>query len=106
MSKESGRAARRDGNDLLLAIRVQPRASRNEILDVSNAQLRIRPTAAPTDGRGNQAVIRLLAGYLGVPPASIRLTHGARHRNKRLIVAGPVAAPAGLAVAAQASNGL
>lgn len=106
MSSDSGFAARWDGDNLLLTVRVQPRASCDEILDVSNSHLRIRTTAAPADGKANQAVVRMLADYLDVPPSRIRLTHGARHRNKRLIVEGPVTVPKGLAVAARAPNSL
>ncbi len=39
--------ARRHGDDLILSVRVQPRARNNEVLDVVNGQLRIRTTAAP-----------------------------------------------------------
>lgn len=106
MSAREYCAANWSGNDLILRVRVQPRASRNEVLGVSNGSLRVRTTAAPTDGKANKAVIRLLADYLDVPVARINLTHGHAHRNKRLIIAGPVALPDDLRVATDASNGL
>ncbi|MDH3612607.1 MAG: DUF167 domain-containing protein [Gammaproteobacteria bacterium] len=106
MSAGDDCAARWDGGNLVLQVRVQPRASRNEILGVSDAQLRVRTTAPPVDGKANKAVIRLLADYLQVPPSRIRLTHGTTHRNKRFIIDGPVRIPHGLPVASRASNGL
>ena len=90
----------------MLRVRVQPRASRNEVLDVSNGALRIRTTATPTEGKANKAVVRLLAEYLNVPPSRIKLTHGRSHRNKCLKIAGPVAVPDTLPVAAKAANSL
>jgi len=94
------------GNDLIVRVRVQPRASRNEILGVSNGSLRIRTTATPTDGKANKAIVRLLADYLDVPPSRIDLTHGQTHRNKRFIVRGPLTVPHGLRVATQVANSL
>lgn len=99
-------AANWNGSDLVLRVRVQPRASRNEILDVCNGALRIRTMATPTDGKANKAVIGLLAEYLHVPPSRITLTHGHAHRNKRLIITGPVEVPEDLHVAGGTTNSL
>jgi len=84
---------RQDGDELVLSVRVQPRASKNEILDVRDGRLRLRTTAAPTDGKANQAVIRLIATYLQIAPSRIRLLRGKTQRNKQLRVAGPVSLP-------------
>jgi uncharacterized protein (TIGR00251 family) len=94
-----------DGN-LIVQVRVQPRASRNEIQGVKHGQLRIRTTATPTDGKANKAVIRLLADYLGVPPSRITLMRGLTHRNKQVSVVGPVKVPQELLVATPVANGL
>ena len=85
-----------DGEQLRVSVRVQARASRNEIEGVKGGRLRIRTTAAPAGGKANEAVIRLLADYLGVAPSRIRLMHGLTHRNKLFVVAGPVELPDGL----------
>jgi uncharacterized protein (TIGR00251 family) len=106
LSNSEDIAASWSGNDLIVLVRAQPRASRNGILGVSNGALRVRTTATPTDGKANKAVIRLLADYFNVPPSRIKLSHGRTHRNKQFIIAGPVSVPDGLHVAAQASNSL
>ncbi len=106
MSAREYCAANWSGNDLILRVTVQPRASRNEILGVSHGHLRIRTTAAPTDGKANKAVIRLLADYLDVPASRIHLTHGHAYHNKRLIIVGPVELPDDLRIATDALNGL
>lgn len=67
---------RRVGEELVLAIRVQPRASRNEVIDVRNGRLVVRTTAAPAYGKANKAVIRLVASYLDIAPSRVRLVRG------------------------------
>lgn len=94
------------GDDLLLDVRVQARASRNEIIGAENDRLKLRTTAAPTDGKANAAVVRLLADYFQMPKSRVRLISGARARNKRFRLAGPVVVPMGLRVATRASNSL
>jgi uncharacterized protein (TIGR00251 family) len=105
VSRTAGGWFRRDGNDLLLFVRVQARASRNEILDVRDARLRLKTTAAPVDGKANKAVVRMLARHLGIAPSRISLVRGSTARDKELRVhdAGDIAiadAPGG------AANGL
>jgi len=65
-----------------LDVRVQPRASRNEIVGVQGGALRVRLTAPPVDGAANEALIRLLAGELGVARRQVRIVAGATSRNK------------------------
>jgi len=91
------------GKDLLLSVRVHPRASRNEILGIDHGQLRIRTTAAPTDGKANKAVTRLLADYLQVSPSRIVLIRGKTHRNKRFLVSGPINTPESMVIAIRQS---
>ena len=69
-----------------IAIRVQPRASRNTISGVRAGILRIRVTAPPVDGQANAAAIALLARALDVPKSSIHLVKGASSREKTLTV--------------------
>jgi uncharacterized protein (TIGR00251 family) len=67
-------------------VRVTPRASRSEIAGVRNGALHIRTTAAPTDGKANNATIRLLAKLFDVPPTHITLLRGQTGRNKQFLV--------------------
>lgn len=84
---------RRVGDELALAIRVQPRAASNEVLEVRNGRLLVRTTAAPADGKANKAVIRLVAAFLDIAPSRIRLVKGQTQRNKLLCISGPVDLP-------------
>ena len=65
-----------------LHVRVQPRASRNEVVGWQGPALRVRVTAAPTDGRANRAVVDLLAAACGVAPSAVELVRGAASRDK------------------------
>ncbi len=85
---------RRDGADLLLAVRLTPRAARERIGGTfSDAQgqrwLQASVTAPPDKGKANAALIALLARRLKLPQSSILLETGDTNRLKRLRLAGP-----------------
>jgi uncharacterized protein (TIGR00251 family) len=69
-------------------VRVQPRASRDEIAGEYQDGLKIRLTAPPLDGRANGALRQLLATRLKVPLAAVRIASGERSRTKRVEVHG------------------
>ncbi len=66
----------------LLSVRVQPRASRDEVVGWQGAALRVRVSAPPTDGRANGAVAALLAAACGVPVSAVHLVRGHASRDK------------------------
>jgi uncharacterized protein (TIGR00251 family) len=73
------------------AVRVQPRASRDEIAGEWQDALKIRLTAPPVDDRANEALRRLLAARLKVPLSAVRIAAGERSRTKRVEVRGVTA---------------
>ncbi len=73
-------------------IRVQPRASRDEIAGEYQDGLKIRLTAPPLDDRANEALRKLLAARLKVPLAAVRIASGERSRSKRVEIRGVTAA--------------
>lgn len=77
-----------------LRLRVQPRASRSEIVGLAGGRLKVRLTAPPLEGAANDACRDLIADWLGVPRRSVELEAGLRSRDKTLRVRG---APAALA---------
>ncbi len=85
----SAGAGRRDGADLLLAIRLTPRAARERIgrlwSDADGRRwLQASVTAPPDRGKANSALIGLLSHHLGIPASSILLEAGDTNRLKRL----------------------
>jgi uncharacterized protein (TIGR00251 family) len=73
-------------------VRVQPRASRDEIVGEHQDGLKIRLTAPPVDDRANDALRKLLAARLNVPVAAVRIASGERSRTKRVEILGVTAA--------------
>ena len=79
---------------VLLSLKVQPRASRNEIGEALGDELRIKVTAPPVDAAANEALIRLLAETLDCPRNRIELVRGHASRHKVLKLHGVTAAVA------------
>jgi uncharacterized protein len=67
---------------VLLAVKLQPRASRNAICEPLGNELRIKVTAPPVDAAANDALMRLLAEQLGCPRNRVELLRGHTSRHK------------------------
>ena len=67
---------------LLLSVKLQPRASVNEIGEALGNELKIRVTAPPVDSAANEALVRLLADNLGCGRNQVELVHGHTSRKK------------------------
>ena len=79
---------RESDQGVTLAIRVQPRASRDEIIaDRGGEQLKVRITAAPVDSAANKVPLKFIAKSLGVPPRTVSLIRGDKNRSKVLLIA-------------------
>lgn len=72
----------------LLTVRIQPRASRNEVAALEDGGIRVRLTAPPVDGAANEALVRFLAGLLGVPRRDVEILSGQRARTKIVRISG------------------
>jgi uncharacterized protein (TIGR00251 family) len=66
----------------LLAIKLQPRASVNQLGEPLGAELRIKVTAPPVDAAANEALVRLLAETLDCPRNRVELLRGHTSRHK------------------------
>ena len=67
---------------LWLAVKVQPRASSNEICEPLGDELRVKVTAPPVDSAANEAVLRLLAERLDCARNQVELVRGHTSRHK------------------------
>jgi uncharacterized protein (TIGR00251 family) len=66
-----------------LAIRVTPRASRNEIVELlEDGTIKVRIAAPPSDNEANETLISFLAEVLGVPKTRLDIVAGASGRDK------------------------
>ena len=69
-----------------LSIKLQPRASANEIGEALGNELRVKVTAPPVDSAANEALVRLLAETLDCGRNKVELVRGqtSRHKTVRL----------------------
>jgi hypothetical protein len=67
---------------VLLSIKLQPRASTNEISEPLGNELRVKVTAPPVDSAANDALIALLAEKLDRPRNRLELVRGHTSRHK------------------------
>jgi hypothetical protein len=70
------------GESCTIKVRVQPKSSRNQVGGFQDGTLRVRVTAAPTEGQANAAVIALLAKTLGVSKSRLEIIRGYSSRDK------------------------
>lgn len=70
-----------------LAVRVTPRASRNEIVEMlDDGTIKVRIAAPPADNEANTALIEFMAEILGVPKSRLDIVAGASGRDKLISV--------------------
>ncbi len=79
---------RTQSDGVLLAIKLQPRASRNEIGEPLGDELRIKVTAPPVDAAANEALVRLLVEKLECGRNQVALIRGQTSRHKTVKIYG------------------
>ena len=67
-------------------VKVQPKASRDQVVGYRDGVLQLRVTAPPDKGRANGAVVALLSDPLGVAKSRVRIVRGQSSRDKVLTV--------------------
>ncbi len=72
----------------LLSVKLQPRASKNEIGEPLGDELRIKVTAPPVDAAANQALVELLADTLNCSRSKVELIRGQTSRHKTVLLHG------------------
>ncbi|MDX1442543.1 MAG: DUF167 family protein [Gammaproteobacteria bacterium] len=89
-------AWRWDGDALLLALHVQPRAGKEGWMGEHDGALKLRIAAPPVDGKANAAVEKFLCREFGVNRSSIQLLSGQAARRKRFRIESPRTLPDGI----------
>jgi uncharacterized protein len=70
------------------SVRVQPRASRDEVAGVMDGALKVRLQAPAVENRANEALVEFFAGLLKRPKAAVRILSGEHSRSKRIEIHG------------------
>jgi uncharacterized protein len=76
------------GGAVVFQVRVQPRASRDEITGVVDGALNVRLQAPALEDRANAALCEYLAELLKTPKSAVRILSGERSRIKRVEIRG------------------
>jgi uncharacterized protein len=71
---------------VMLSVKVQPRAPRNEIGEAFGAELKIKISAPPVDSAANDELVKFLAATLDVPRSAVQLVRGATSKHKMLAI--------------------
>ncbi|MBD3801056.1 MAG: YggU family protein [Campylobacterales bacterium] len=85
-----------DNGDLILSLRIQPKASSNELAEIMENERKLRITAPPVDGKANKHIIALLAKMCKVAKGDVTIESGELGRNKRVRIKSPRLLPDGV----------
>lgn len=84
----SGFDAHRRGDAVRFSVRLQPRASKNEIVGLQSVSLKVRVTAPPVEGMANDALIELLSKALETSRRNVCIVSGHSSRTKVIEISG------------------
>jgi uncharacterized protein len=77
---------------VMLPVRLTPKSARDEIAGVEDfggeTVVKARVRALPEQGRANEALQRLIAAWLKVPPSSVKVAQGGKSRLKQVLIEG------------------
>ncbi len=73
---------------ITFSVRVQPRASRDEIAGVIAGAMKIRLCAPAVENRANEALVAFLASVLKTSKSAVRIRSGEQSRTKRVEIIG------------------
>lgn len=83
-----------DQKDLILHLRVQPKASRDTFIGpYGENEYKIAITAPPVDGKANRHLLKLLAKAFGLPSSRVELIGGKSSRSKTVRLKSPSLLP-------------
>lgn len=87
---------RRAGDLITLTLHVQPGAKRTEVSGLHGEALKIRLAAPPVEGRANEALLKFIADFFGVPLRQVELKQGGQSRHKVVAITGSKVEPESL----------
>ncbi|MGR5368339.1 DUF167 family protein YggU [Photobacterium damselae] len=82
------------GDDLIIRLYIQPKASRDQIVGIHGEELKIAITAPPVDGKANAHLTKYLSKQFKVAKGHIVIEKGKLGRHKQVRVESPREMPA------------
>ena len=77
-----------DKEPVRIVVRVQPNASRNEVLGFKDDVLRMKIAAPPVKGKANQELIEFLSDILGIRKSDLFIEKGTTGKKKVISITG------------------
>ena len=71
---------------MILPVRAQPGARRNEARGEQNGRLKVSVTQVAEKGKANKAILKLLSAVLGVRRSQLELLSGETSPEKRFLI--------------------
>ena len=71
-----------------VSVKVQPKASKNDVINNKDGSFKVYLKSAPTDGKANKELIALLADYFKVKKQGINIITGKTSRKKIVEISG------------------
>ncbi|MDP2533747.1 DUF167 family protein YggU [Photobacterium damselae subsp. piscicida] len=82
------------GDNLIIRLYIQPKASRDQIVGIHGEELKIAITAPPVDGKANAHLTKYLSKQFKVAKGHIVIEKGELGRHKQVRVESPREMPA------------
>ncbi len=82
MAQKKSQGNKEHGATVTLSVRIQPRASKNDISVMEGGKVKIRLTAPPVDGAANEALIKFLSDRFKVGRSQVEIVSGHTAREK------------------------
>ncbi|MCD6262377.1 MAG: YggU family protein [Deltaproteobacteria bacterium] len=74
--------------DKVIKVKILPRSSRNQVVDITEGVFKVKLTAPPVEGQANKALKKFFSSILKVPKTDIEIVAGTKSRNKSLVIHG------------------
>lgn len=87
-------AITRSGDDLVIRLYIQPKASRDQIVGLHGDELKVAITAPPVDGKANAHLTKYLAKQFRVAKGQVVIEKGELGRHKQVRIETPREMPA------------
>jgi hypothetical protein len=84
---------RREGEDVVMNLYIQPKASRDNVVGLHGEEVKIAITAPPVDGKANAHLTKFLAKQFKVAKSRVEIEKGEQGRHKQVRILSPEAVP-------------
>ncbi|ANU37513.1 DUF167 family protein YggU [Vibrio scophthalmi] len=84
----------KEGEDIVLRLYIQPKASRDKIVGLHGEEVKIAITAPPVDGKANAHLSKYLAKQFKVAKGLVKIEKGELGRHKQVRIVTPSQIPA------------